>query len=186
MYVFENRLAFIAHPRTASRSVSDALIEGGAIRWQDMHHQVDMDKLIDIRHAGGVVACVKRNMFDVLVSWFYRSRVETYSVGYMEKSAPTLQFEIWLKTILKGGHEYLDRRPYHHGIIDSSIVIDFVDLNYGIHGLMIRCGMPPVSLGHRGKSNRLNYTEYYTTEARQLVEQRWSKDLALTGYKFGD
>ena len=67
MYVYQEKLAFIAHPRTASRAVRDALLAAGAEPCLG-HHEVCHDTIKEIKDTGGTVLCTTRNMFDVLVS----------------------------------------------------------------------------------------------------------------------
>lgn len=77
MYVYRN-FAFAAHPKTASISVSEALLNAG---WQRMggHH--------DVRYSNSQqrTICVVREPRDWLVSWYYYLGAQKYK-----------QFEQWL------------------------------------------------------------------------------------------
>ena len=126
-------------------------------------------------------------MCAVLVSWFYRSKTRTFKEGYSEESPPLEDFEFWLKMALDFGHQYLSPPVYHYGLEYSNYTIRMNLINLLVPRMMRRSGMEPRELLHRGKSNRISdYMGYYTTETRGLVEDRWSKDLELTNYKFGD
>ena len=70
MYIIENKLAFIDHPRMGSRAIGDAMIRRGGQK-VGRQHQIDRPALDAVHQAGGVVCCTKRNMFEVLVSWFH-------------------------------------------------------------------------------------------------------------------
>lgn len=186
MYAYLDKLAFVAHPRMASRSISDALMKCGADKIGE-HHGLDFSRINLIEENHGVVFCVKRNMFDVLVSWYYRSRTETFVDDYKETQAPTEDFSRWLRTILDGGHQYLDEPLYHYGIDLCNLVLSFEnDLERNVQTTLIMSEVGYQDLDHRGKSHRLPYLDYYTPETRKLVEKRWAEDLELTNYKFGD
>lgn len=178
MYVYKNKLAFIAHPRVASRSVSSALTGFGAAQ-VGTHHGVDNQLIGDIL-PDGIVACVTRNMFDVLVSWFHRSRR-----GQSFKVTPYQEFDEWLKIILEGGHEFLDKDPYHFGYETSNFVIPYDALDDMFPFLCRVVGIEPPRLARIGASLRVkDYRRYYTAESIRLVEHRWGPEQHRLGYSF--
>ena len=180
MYVYENKLAFIAHPRTASRSTTDTLKGAGAELW-DSHHEVDEDKVAMVHDAGGLVACTYRNMFDVLVSWFHRANRSSLQPDF----DPEKEFTPWLETILKGGHQFLDREPYHFGFDRCNYHIRYEYLARTLETLLYLCDMPWQPLGSRGVSHRhMDYRLYYSDQTRRQVEDRWALDLEMTRYQF--
>ena len=186
MYAYLDKLAFVAHPRMASRSISDALMRSGADKVGE-HHDVDFDRIELIERNHGTVFCVKRNMFDVLVSWYYRSKPSTFADDYVETQVPLEDFTEWLGVILAGGHQYLDVPLYHYGLDICNRVLRFEgDLQFRVFMEMVHGDIHPQDIEHRGKSHRLGYMDYYTPKTRKLVESRWAEDLELTDYKFGD
>ena len=178
MYVYRNRLVFIAHPRTASRSVAKAL--PGAVLW-GKHHEVNEDKVQNILDNGGTVVSNVRNMYDILVSWFHRAHRGDPPTNFV----PVKEFTNWLTKVLGGGHQYLDQDPYHFGYGASNFVIPYEQLGSMFEVLCRLEDIKGANLPHVGVSNRYrDYRRYYTDTTRQMVEDRWGREQEQLGYSY--
>jgi hypothetical protein len=169
-------ITFIAHPRMASRAVSNALLVAGAEQVNG-HHRIDVSKMLD------EVVCVKRNMFDVLVSWWHN---QNHQVGTNKALKDHVQpfNEYVVEKAYHTNHRWFSNPVYHYGLAYAKIAIPYENLQWEIEGLFGTLGLPIPDLETIGASKRNDYHDYYSPELRAVVEDRWARDLKLTGYSY--
>lgn len=176
---------FIAHPRTGSRSTRNILCELGAKK-NAGHHQIDEPMSRNILQRGGFLACTTRNMFDVLVSWYFNAHFNNKGeVLKPEQAVP--KFETYINGLIDNPPLRWFQTPvYHYGLSWCYVVVRYENLEADFNAMLDRAGFNPVKLGHVGKSigRDPDYRKYYTPELRRQVEERWATDLHLTGCEF--
>lgn len=120
-----------------------------------------------------------RNPYDRMVS-FWKWSAKSHE-GFHN-----LSFKKWLYI------KHWTRRPQYDFIYSNHIdinrvnLIRFENLQKGFNIACDTIGIPKQELPHKNQSQHKHYTEYYDDETREIVAEKYAKDIKLFGYKFGE
>lgn len=169
--IVTEKLGFIAHPNTGSRSIREVLEYLGGEE-KGGYHEVHQPTLLTHQW----IACTIRNPWDLMASWYFRT------MPGME-----IPFPEWLPMTFDGLRHYEGPgNRLFYGFRDSNLVMRFEHLQEDFDHVMWVAGHQPINLGHLGRTKRpVGYRGFYGEDKLiRMVEWVYAEQIEMGGYKF--
>jgi hypothetical protein len=196
------KCAFVHIPKTAGMSIVDFFKDEGLWENPDSHHE-KISKEISKEY---FVFVFVRNPWDRFVSeyhWVQSMRSDTRWKNALAYGPPHYRTMSFVEICNQTEAEFLEGYPVEFGqrqhIIPQLDVItdlmDFEDVDFigrfenlqeDFNIVCDKIGIPRQELPHKNKSKHKHYTEYYDDETKQIVAEKYAKDIEYFGYEFGE
>ena len=189
---------FIHVPKCGGTSIEHVLQNESFVHEQ--HHHTSHREL-NAKYNNYFKFSFVRNPYDKIVSeykWFTNTEHE-YPVKRVKDFYKGVDFKTFLKIFTNWPKSKSNHNPnkgdYYHGldymhilqpINQMSYIGRFENLQEDFNIICNRIGITQQQLPHKYKTIHKHYTEYYDDETRQIVAERYAKDIEYFGYKFGD
>ena len=115
-----------------------------------------------------------RNTWSWLVSMFGKQSTHSVFKEFLKQEAPCC-FVPWHKHLMS---DYLT--------CDVDFIIRFENLQEDFDIVCDKIGIPKKQLPHIHNAKHKHYTEYYDEETKQIVAEKYAKDIEYFGYEFGE
>ena len=132
-----------------------------------------------------------RNPWSWLVSRYFWCKDDKRYYEYVRSSFKNLIYSVRDDKNISPGR-WFNRTvlPQHGKISDESgtQLVDFVGRFENLQGdfnfACDKIGIPHRKLPHKNKTKHKHYTEYYDEETKQIVAEKYAKDIEMFGYEF--
>ncbi len=172
MYIHtEKKLAFIAHPRTASNAIRDALVNRYGFESDMSHHSHWTTFPKD-----WTVFATVRDPFDLMVSWYFLE---------ISKTKQWKPFSDWLPERMFHPNEYM-RSGLFFGLEYCTDILHYENLQEEFDQLMRKVGLSPVHLRPVNVSEKRgdrDFISFYSSKLIDLVVDRFEGAIFDNGYE---
>jgi len=133
-----------------------------------------------------------RNPWSKLVStYFFRVRENLFrNKGLTFREF--IKYKLPRKNSVNLRYDCYDSTYQYNWLCDNSgnLRVDFIGRFENLQGdfntICDKIGIPRKQLPHKNKTKHKHYTEYYDDETREIVAERYKRDVESFGYEFGE
>ena len=132
-----------------------------------------------------------RNPWDRVVSFYFYQMKRNWIYYPFDETIPFKEFvKNWL--IQMPRQTKLNTHPCYDWISDKddNLQVDFIgrfeNLQQDFNIVCDKIGIPQQQLPRKNATKHKHYTEYYDDETREIVAEKFAKDIEYFGYEFGE
>ena len=187
----KHRAVFIHVPKCAGTSMEEYLKDFG-FRIQDHYHTTHRHLLKNDKYKNYYKFSFTRNPYDKMVSEFkwFTDQLNKWNSPACKKYYKDVDFKTFVNkftTSHKGDHYHVNGQYDNLKPLDKlNFIGQFESLQQDFNIVCDKIGIPKQKLPQENKSKHKHYTEYYDDETRQIVAEKYAKDLEYFGYEFGE
>jgi len=195
----KHKFIFVRVTKTASTSITDCLEKSVKLdsykwsvvqleikeKWQDDENHIPMwfieENISDKKFKSYFKFSFVRNPFDKLVSaygydinWHCKNKIKNDNLDTFAR-----YIKSGFGTRLKNSSQY----DFTYG---CDFIGRFENLQEDINVVCDKIKIPQQQLPHKNKSKHKSYSEYYDDETKQIVAEKFAKDIEYFGYEFGE
>lgn len=182
---------FIHIPKCGGTSVERFLQDFG-FSCESHWHKTHSSFLINKKYKDYYTFSFVRNPFDKIVSeykWFTNS-THKFPIKRVKEFYSGMSFKSFVKNFLNSNYgDHFHRFSYMQmlkPLEQMNFIGRFENFQKDFDLVCQNIGIPQGKLPHTYKTKHKNYIEYYDDETREIVAERYAKDIEHFGYKFGE
>ena len=188
----KHKFIFVHIPKTGGTSIESLFIRNAHIKDVTGKHNMVSDIGSEFLKKYFTFTFV-RNPWDRMVS-YYKFRIKRWNMFNHGES-----FKEWIRFLcsdevqkIKAYHFNLAIKNQHEFLVSESneISVDFIgrfeNLQEDFNIICDKIGIARRELPHKNKTKHKHYTEYYDDETREIVAEKYAKDIEYLNYEFGE
>lgn len=193
MISHSKKIILILPPKTGGTSVLHELLQHSLVyeKFQQTHGGFDYyeslsDKQLKIK-AKHKPLCEYEEYIDTYKLYGVARNPYSRIVSWWRFREPNKPFKQWLNTFGKSSFQRMTYKDYFQ-VSDRAVdnIIHTENLQTGFDLLCDDIDISRRQLPHKNKTKHKHYTEYYDEETKQIVAERYTRDIELFGYEFGE
>ena len=147
--------------------------------------------VLNFNYSDYFIFCFVRNPWDRILSGYMQARkphnLKNPYRKYIYELSRNHSLDNFLKIVDNRFWKDYDQSRYY---LNNGNLINFVgrfeNLSSDLRRVCDKLNIEYKKFPHKNKSQHKHYTEYYDDETRQMVAEKYSKDIEYFGYEFGD
>ena len=135
---------------------------------------------------------IAKNIGLVLGGWSQQNFNDFFKIMNLNKNIDNFTFSNFVKfAMIKHDDHWMVQcnllEKYSNiKVEDFNFIGKFENLQQDFDTVCDKIGIPRKQLPHQNKTKHKHYTEYYDDETKQIVAEKYAKDIEYFGYKFGE
>jgi hypothetical protein len=207
----KHKFVYIAVQKTGSASIRNILDEYSDIRYGNFNNKNphattwDVKKELFVNDTKKFNSYFKfafvRNPWARMASWYEFMCRQVHKTESQKYDFVENQYDTYKNISLMGFNRFIQflyekNKSYYLGYSryyedeNGNNLLDFIgkveNLQEDFDIVCDKIGIPKQQLPHKNKTNHKHYTEYYDDETKQMIAEKYAKDIEYFKYKFGE